>query len=146
MRRWQRTCHREAARGVSNLRFESGDLSLCGQYGTPSAISIIDVLHYFDFETQESILTQACRLLPSGGVLIFREVDPDGGWVSKWNRLYEKLMTGIGFTRSKEVNLFFRSREDWLEIMNRAGFRARAERCSHFLFADVLFIGEKENP
>jgi len=132
-----------ASQGVSNLRFENGDLAHADRYGRPDAISIIDVLHYFDFSTQETHLAQAWRLLQKDGVLIFREVDPEGGWISKWNRLYEKIATTIGFTQSKEDELYFRTQDDWLEILTRAGFRARAERCSHFLFADVLFIGEK---
>lgn len=134
---------REASKGISNVRFEMGDLAHADRFGQPQAISIIDVLHYFDFSTQESHLAQAWRLLAQDGVLIFREVDPQGGLISKLNQFYEKVATSIGFTRSKEQSLFFRTQDEWLEVMTRAGFKARAERCSHFLFADVLFVGEK---
>jgi SAM-dependent methyltransferase len=135
---------KSAAQSVRNLRFENGDLADAERYGHPDAISIIDVLHYFDFSTQEAHLAKAWRLLSQSGVLIFREVDPEGGLISKWNRYYEKIATSVGLTQSKEQDLFFRSTDDWLEILSRAGFRARAERCSHFLFADVLFIAEKK--
>lgn len=133
----------KASQGIPNLRFETGDLSQASGRRSPGAISIIDVMHYFDFSTQESHLAETWRLLDKNGTLIFREVDPDGGWISKWNRVYEKIATSIGFTRSKEESLYFRTQEEWLEVLARAGFRARAERCSHFLFADVLYIGEK---
>jgi dolichyl-phosphate beta-glucosyltransferase len=134
---------RRAGEGITNLRFENGDLSHVQKIGRPTAISIIDVLHYFDPSTQESHLTEAWRLLPQQGVLIFREVDPDGGMVSKWNRLYEKIATSVGFTRSKETSLFFRTQDEWLEVMEKIGFQARAFRCSGRLFADVLYVGEK---
>ncbi len=136
----------QAGKNVSNLKFETADLSAAATRKKPDAISMIDVMHYFDLSQQESNLAQAWQVLPDGGILIFREVDPEGGLVSKWNRLYEKAATSIGFTQSKEENLYFRTRDEWLEIMTETGFKARALDCSHFLFADVLYIGEKKAP
>jgi hypothetical protein len=106
-------------------------------------ISLIDVMHYFDYDTQKDHLTSAYEQLEDEGVLIFREVDPEAGWISVLNRFYEKLATSVGFTRSNEEKLYFRKKEEWLGLLSQIGFRARAERCSSILFADVLFIGEK---
>jgi glycosyltransferase involved in cell wall biosynthesis len=129
----------QAGRGISNLEFSEG----AGFHGQAKGISIIDVMHYFDRETQKKNLEQAFDQLEPNGVLIFREVDPQGGVVSSWNRFYEKVATSVGFTRSNEEKLYFRTREEWLELLRSIGFKARAERCSSVLFADVLYIGEK---
>jgi SAM-dependent methyltransferase len=130
----------EASQGLRNLRFTQGELFA----GPPAkGIALIDVMHYFDPETQARYLKSAYEQLEPNGVLIFREVDPHGGIISGWNRLYEKLATSVGFTRSNEQKLYFRPREEWLELLRSIGFKAKAERCSSVLFADVLFIGEK---
>ncbi|MFI5361367.1 MAG: class I SAM-dependent methyltransferase [Elusimicrobiota bacterium] len=138
---------RKACAGVENLLFEDAALSpLEGRtqrLGRPDAISMIDVLHYLEPRDQESLLAQAWRVLPDHGVLIVREVSPERGWISKWNRLYEKIATRIGSTPAMTGAHFFRTRDQWLRLLTAAGFRARALRCSSFLFADVLFIGEK---
>jgi hypothetical protein len=75
-----------------------------------------------------------------------REVDPDDGWISAWNRLYEKLATATGFTRSENKKLFFRSREEWTELLRKTGFQVHSERCSSAIFSDVLFVCERAAP
>jgi 2-polyprenyl-3-methyl-5-hydroxy-6-metoxy-1,4-benzoquinol methylase len=132
----------EASKGLKNLRFGTG--GLFESTAEPvKGISLIDVMHYFDPEAQKAHLSSAFEQLEQDGVLIFREVDPDAGFISVLNRYYEKLATSIGFTRSNEEKLYFRKKEEWLQLLSEIGFRARAERCSSILFADVLFIGEK---
>lgn len=110
-----------------------------------SGIAIIDVMHYFDPDTQNTVLKQAHQLLSPGGTLIVREVDPQGGVVSSWNRIYEKLATGIGFTQTdvKSKGLFFRTIPGWTDLLESAGFKVRSEPCTSFLFADILYICER---
>jgi O-methyltransferase involved in polyketide biosynthesis len=110
---------------------------------TYRGIAMIDVMHYFPPEQQARLAREAFRLLEAGGTLIVREVDPDGGMVSAWNRLYEKIATGIGFTRAEKQGLHFRSRRGWEEMLEEAGFEVRSERCSSFLFADILYICQR---
>jgi 2-polyprenyl-3-methyl-5-hydroxy-6-metoxy-1,4-benzoquinol methylase len=132
----------EAARSSTNLQFSVG--GLFESAGEPAkGISLIDVMHYFDPVAQKDHLASAFNQLDHNGILIFREVDPDAGFISVVNRFYEKIATSIGFTRSNEEKLYFRKKEDWLRLLAEIGFHARAERCSSILFADVLFIGEK---
>ena len=82
------------------------------------------------------------RLGP-GGVLLIREVNPNGGFVSQWNRWYEKLATQIGFTQAKKQALSFRARGDWEETIQSAGFQVSSEPCSSIIFADILYIARK---
>lgn len=137
---------KRAGFGVKNVEFSSerGFLGQNSAKDPAKGISLIDVMHYFEPSIQEANLRYAYEQLDKNGVLIFREVDPNGGAASQWNKLYEKIATSVGFTKSAEEKLYFRSREEWLTLLREIGFRARAERCSSVLFADVLFIGEKQ--
>lgn len=135
---------RAAAEGLPNLAFREGNALAALGPGELDGISVIDVLHYFSASEQERILGELFRALKPGGILIFREVDPQGGLISGWNRFYEKIATATGFTRSEKAsNLHFRSPEGWRQALAAAGFGPSSERCSHPLFADILFIGIK---
>jgi 2-polyprenyl-3-methyl-5-hydroxy-6-metoxy-1,4-benzoquinol methylase len=134
------TIANQAAEGIPNLRFEKGSI-LSPPSGKYDGIALIDVMHYFPPQEQEQILGEAAAKLNSGGALILREVNPDGGWISQWNRLYEKLATLTGFTRSdKQSHLHFRTPEQWAELLSKTGLQVSFERCSSFLFADILFV------
>jgi hypothetical protein len=104
---------------------------------------MIDVMHYFEPSHQQALLENAFDRLDPGGILLVREVDPEGGFVSRWNRWYEKLATGIGFTQAKKQVLSFRSRHAWEEVMKSAGFQVSSEPCSSVLFADILYVCKK---
>lgn len=134
---------RRAARTISNLQFEKGSL-LQPPPGTYQGIALIDVMHYFSSDEQYRILKNAFDLLEPGGTLILREVNPSGGPISKWNRIYERLATATGFTRSNlQTTMHFRSPKGWIELLNKIGLRASYERCSNLFFADILFVGKK---
>jgi len=133
-----------AAQDIPNIQLETG--SLLQAYKKPesySAVAMIDVMHYFNPEIQEKLIRQAYTLLPSGGTLLVREVDPQGGIPSVWNRLYEKVATTVGFTRIEKSTHHFRTRHDWEALLQKNGFKVQAERCSSFLFADILYICER---
>jgi 2-polyprenyl-6-hydroxyphenyl methylase/3-demethylubiquinone-9 3-methyltransferase len=123
--------------------FKKGDFTIPTHSTSYSGVTLIDVMHYFPFETQVKTLRSAFTALKPEGKLILREVDTQGGVMSHFNKFYEKIATGVGFTQSKESSLFFRTRYEWEALLRELGFFVRSERCSHFLFSDVLFIAEK---
>jgi dolichyl-phosphate beta-glucosyltransferase len=134
---------RAAAQGIPNARFETA-LMLPFPEGAFRGIFMIDVLHYFDPQAQEELLKGAWERLEPGGVVIVREVNPHGGFASWFNRFYEKVATGIGFTRSRSgTHHSFKSVTEWEDLISRQGFRVSSMPCSSILFSDHLFIGEK---
>jgi 2-polyprenyl-3-methyl-5-hydroxy-6-metoxy-1,4-benzoquinol methylase len=136
----------KATEDMANVRLEIGNMTQPPEDLQPySGIAMIDVMHYFDPKTQETLLQRAFHLLDEGGTLLVREVDPEGGLASAWNRLYEKLATGIGFTQAEKKDLHFRSRQEWEDIMGKNGFKVTSERCSSLLFADILYVCERPN-
>jgi len=65
------------------------------------AIAIVDVLHYFDDDTQRTLLQRVHRALPLGGVLFVRETDADQNR-SSTTRALEWLAVKLGWNRSEE--------------------------------------------
>jgi glycosyltransferase involved in cell wall biosynthesis len=137
----------QATQDLLNLELKAGSLTDDPPLGSHfySGIAMIDVMHYFDPEAQEKLIQHAFHRLEKGGTLLIREVDPEGGLASKWNRFYEKLATGIGFTQAEKKGLYFRSRRDWEGLMKKNGFKVSSQRCSSFLFADILYVCERSN-
>jgi uncharacterized protein len=133
---------------VSKPRFEIGDLvksieSIAA--GSLAGIAMIDILHYFDTDSQIALLHGAARALESGGMLAVREVDSEGGGVAVWNRAYENVATRIGFTQSARSQLEFRSVAGWTKMIASAGFSVQSEPCGSKLFSDVLFVGKRSS-
>jgi SAM-dependent methyltransferase len=125
--------------------FETGDLKTrlaSFASGSLAGIAMIDILHYFDPANQEFLISQAARVLAPDGVLAMREVDTDAGIKAATNRLYERLATGIGFTKSAGPKLSFRGTAEWTSLLENAGFAVRSQPCGSPLFADVLFVAQ----
>jgi 2-polyprenyl-3-methyl-5-hydroxy-6-metoxy-1,4-benzoquinol methylase len=106
-----------------------------------AGVAMIDMLHYFDRETQRAFVARATELLESRGILLVREVDPSGGLASRWNRLYETLATRTGFTRTTGRSLHFRPVSEWSGLLEECGLDVRIERSGPPLFSDVLYVG-----
>lgn len=132
----------KAARGLNNLHFEKGSV-LGPPPGPYAGISLIDVMHYFSPALQEQVVIGLQSSLIEGGTLLIREVNPQSGLVSSLNRGYEALATKVGFTRSNSKDNHFRTPEQWEKLLKRCGFEVESTPCSHFLFADHLFVGRK---
>jgi SAM-dependent methyltransferase len=130
----------------SRPSFEVGDLKeklWSFTSGSLVGIGMIDILHYFDPASQQFLVSQAMRVLAPGGILVVREIDSDDGIRAAANRFYERLATGIGFTRSAGPKLSFRGARGWVSLLETAGFKVRSERCGPPFFADVLFVGQR---
>ncbi|HEX9608079.1 MAG TPA: class I SAM-dependent methyltransferase [Gemmatimonadaceae bacterium] len=126
--------------------FEVGDLKeklWSFASGSLTGIAMIDILHYFDPATQELLVGEAARVLGPGGILAVREIDSDDGIRAAANRFYERLATGIGFTRSAGHMLSFRGSAGWINLLEGAGFKVGAQRCGPRFFADVLFVAQR---
>ena len=139
-----------SGKGISNLTIEvstGSPVVAAPAMGKFSAIMMIDFLHYFSPEQQDEMIAKAYDNLQVGGWLLAREVNQQGGLISKFNQLYEKFTTTIGFTQSNNVktneNLSFKSQTGWEAKFVEHGFKVRSEPCSSPIFADILYICQK---
>ena len=137
---------KQAGKGIANLKFEVSTGSPVSD-GNFDAIMMIDFLHYFSPEQQDAMIAKAFANLEKGGWLLAREVNQQGGLISKLNQFYEKMATLTGFTQSNTIqakeNLSFKSQTGWEAKFVEHGFKVRSEPCSSPIFADILYICEK---
>lgn len=91
-----------AARGLA-ITFERADVRAleAGHFQGHDVIAIVDVLHYFDPETQRALLTRAARGLAPAGTLLVRDGDLDQRG-ARLTRAVERLAVAIGWNRSAE--------------------------------------------
>lgn len=137
----------DAGRRFRNLDFQIVDLR--DRKPLPestSAVTIIDALHYFPFHEQEKLLQEIYQELKPAGTLLIREVDRSAGPRSFANRVYERFVTAIGFTKTVSSACSFRSPNELAILLRSKGYSVTWARCSHFLFADVLFVATKDSP
>jgi hypothetical protein len=125
------------------VRFAAGDfVSALGELpAAPSAVVVMDALHYLDHQEQDALVTRVWDVLGPGGVLLVREVDTAAGFTSWVNRLHERMMTWLGFTRAG--GLAFRTGRGWEQLFAAHGFTVESEPCGSWPFADRLFVCRK---
>ena len=102
------------------IQFESGDLLEC-DYPACDVVLLLDVLHYWTPDKQQTILTKARQALRPGGGLVLRDGARAENAAHQRVHRWEKFATRIGMNRTKE-GLHFQTQAE-LEIMLRsAGF------------------------
>ena len=129
----------------SRPTFETADLKeklASFASGSLAGIAMIDILHYFDPASQQFLINEAARALAPGGLLAVREIDSDAGIKASVNRLYERIATGAGFTRSTGPELSFKGASEWTSLLESARFTVRSEHCGPPFFADILFVAQ----
>jgi SAM-dependent methyltransferase len=92
------------------------------------AVAILDVVHYIAFDEQQRLLEQVRAALPVGGTLVMRVANAGSGfqytlaqWIDRVNDL----------ARDARISPFFcRSVEQWLTLLRRCGFDAKARNYS----------------
>jgi 2-polyprenyl-3-methyl-5-hydroxy-6-metoxy-1,4-benzoquinol methylase len=139
-----------SGKGIANLKFEvstGSPVADVGAEGKFDAIMMIDFLHYFSPEQQDAMIAKAFANLQPGGWLLAREVNQQGGLISKLNQFYEKMATLTGFTQSNTIktkeNLSFKSQSGWEAKFAEHGFKVRSEPCSSPIFADILYVCQR---
>lgn len=139
---------REAARAhAAGARCDAARFSIVKadvrhvDYVEADAIVILDVLHYMDRASQESVLAKARGALAPGGRLLLRVGDAAGGPGFTVSRLVD---TTVAFARHRRLmRLHCRALREWLEVLARAGFSARVvTRNRGAAFSNVLLLAQ----
>jgi trans-aconitate methyltransferase len=107
-------------RSASGLPIEARDASFATTPIPPcDAVLAIDVLHYLDRASQETLVERAAAALNPGGVLVLR--DPDAGLVLRMlaTRLHERLFTTLRITKARIGA--YRTSGAWARLLEHAG-------------------------
>ncbi|HMS04909.1 MAG TPA: class I SAM-dependent methyltransferase [Burkholderiaceae bacterium] len=106
----------------ARVRIEQADI--CRQaYASADVVTLLDVLHYFDFARQDDVLRRVWAALPPGGVFVTRVGDAAAGWrfgLSLWVDRVVTFVRGHGWSR-----MYTRPLADWTRALQAAGFEVR---------------------
>ena len=110
-------------------------------YAEADAIVILDVLHYLDRASQESVLARARSVLAPGGRLLLRVGDAAGGAGFAASRVVDTVVALARHHRL--IRLQCRPLHEWLAVLARVGFSARAVGEHHgAAFRNVVLVAQ----
>lgn len=136
--------HRAGLRATRNLEGVSLVLGDIRTVPIPPChtVTFLDVLHYFPVEEQQALLRRAAEALAPGGRVLIRETDAAQQGGTRLTRTYERLAMALGWNRGTQAH--FRSRAEWTQDMERAGFRVAVEEAANRMNpGNVLLVGER---
>ncbi len=93
-------------------------------YGNPDAVVLLDVLHYSDFRTQETILRRVHAALGADGVLVLRIGDAAGGFGCALSKAVDRTVALA--RRGRWLRLHCRTLRQWQQLLATLGFTTRA--------------------
>lgn len=132
---------RQAAAGLAGVWIEAGDARA---YPIPpcTVVTLVDMLHYYDADTQRALLARAAAALAPGGRLLIREGDPERRGGARFTRAVERWMVRLGWNRGPGVR--FRPIADLCADLERLGLVARRAEVAGALHpGNVLLCAEK---
>ncbi|MBL9002817.1 MAG: DUF2062 domain-containing protein [Myxococcales bacterium] len=91
----------QAAASRSAVTLQTGD-ARTAELPACDAVALIDMLHYYDADTQRVLLARASSALRPGGQILLRETDPERA--SGRTRFFERLMVYFGWNRAPQVH------------------------------------------
>lgn len=115
----------QALAGMPQVRIEQADICKA-DFGQADAITIFDVLHYFDAPAQLDVLQRARVALRPGGVLVTRVGDAAAGWRFGLSRRVDQLVTcvrGHGWS-----TLHCRPAQEWADLLQDLGLDVQIVR------------------
>lgn len=120
------------------VEFAGGDMREVA-IGTTDAVAILDVLHYIDYDAQESLLDRIRIALPTGGVLVTRVGDAGAGWRFGFSQFVDFCMASAQGHRHPPT--WCRPLEAWIETLTHRGFAVQVSPMSDGTpFANVMLI------
>jgi SAM-dependent methyltransferase len=108
-------------------------------FGQADAAVILDVLHYMEKAAQREIVRRVRAALPTGGLMLLRVGDADGGWRFRYSQWVDKVVMLI--RGHSLVTTHCRGLNEWRELLEQCGFEAEATPMSQGTpFANVLLV------
>lgn len=117
-------CGRHAARELDGVEVIEGDARLA-LLPACDVITLVDMLHYWDAETQRALLQRCRAALRPGGRLLVREGDPARKGGARLTRAVEWVVTRLGWNRGPQVR--FRPLDELSADLVALGFSVRVE-------------------
>ena len=117
-------CGAHATRGLADIEVVEGDARTV-EIPPCDVITLVDMLHYWDDDTQRALLSRCRAALRPGGRLLVREGDPARRGGARLTRAVEALVTRLGWNRGPTVR--FRPVADLRADLEALGFSVRVD-------------------
>jgi uncharacterized protein (DUF2062 family)/SAM-dependent methyltransferase len=112
------------------------------EYPPADTVLLIDLLHYFTIEEQDSILARAAEAVRPGGRILVREADTERGLRSAVTLLEERIFTGLRYNRGERVR--FRPAREIAARLEAAGLACEVRPAwGRTPFSNVLVVGRR---
>ncbi|MBS0419080.1 MAG: class I SAM-dependent methyltransferase [Proteobacteria bacterium] len=122
----------------SRAQFEVGDISQA-DFGSVDAVVILDVIHYLEHRAQLHVLDRARAAMSSGGILLLRVSDADGGIRFKYGKYVDLTVMAMQYRRAPRV--YCRSVPEWQRLLASLGFQVEATPMSAGTpFANTMLV------
>jgi uncharacterized protein (DUF2062 family) len=135
---------RHAAAGIEGLTLVDGDARTAA-LPTAEVVTLVDMLHYYDADTQRALLRRCREALAPGGRLIIREGDGERRGGAAWTRWVEAAMVRWGWNRGPMVR--FRPARELRADLESLGLVVRVDEVAGRAHpGNVLFVAEVPGP
>lgn len=125
-----------------NLSFNLNSIQNMSGVGYDTVI-ISDILYLIPFAQQEEILKRYFNELPSGGLLLIKEVDKRPLWKYVFNLLQERLAVNI-LKLTKGGRFFFRSSLEYKKLLSSIGYKIEILPLGQgFAYPHIVYICRK---
>jgi SAM-dependent methyltransferase len=116
----------------------SGDMCHADLRGY-GAITLLDVLHYIPLAQQETLLDRIRAALGSGGLLVTRVGNAQGGWRFRFSQWVD---LAVSYAQGHRMHsLYCRPLGDWTRALEARGFTVSAQSMSEGTpFANTLLV------
>jgi 2-polyprenyl-3-methyl-5-hydroxy-6-metoxy-1,4-benzoquinol methylase len=106
-------------------------------------VTILDVLHYLDYDAQERLLERVHAALVPGGRLLLRAGDTSAPWRFRLTLLGDWLITLARGTL--QWRFYCRSGAEWHDLLRKVGFQSMQMQPmdAGTPFSNVLLVGRK---
>jgi uncharacterized protein (DUF2062 family) len=108
-------------------------------------ITLVDMLHYYDADTQRALLGRCRAALRENGRILVREGDRERRGGARWTRFVENWMVRLGWNRGPSVQ--FRPIADLRADLESLGFAVHIDEVAGKLHpGNVLLVGVRSSP
>ena len=120
------------------VRIEQGDMNTA-DFGQPDIITILDALHYFDYDHQAAVLRRIHAALPAGGLFLTRVGDASAGLPYHLCNWVDHAVT---FVRGHRLpRLYCRTLAEWVKLLREIGFTVETDPMNEGKpFANVMLV------
>jgi uncharacterized protein (DUF2062 family) len=131
---------RHAARQLPTVELREGDARAV-EIPPCDVITLVDMLHYYDAETQRALLARCRRALRPGGRILVREGDGERRGGARFTRWVERLAVRLGWNRGPSVR--FRPVPELVADLEALGLSVRVDEVAGRLHpGNVLLVAD----